>query len=205
MKPYNDLAFAELNESLALNFLPDGGFPEGSGYLAYTLDNALPALAIYANARNKPFTELLPPLLSKTDDYIEAHRSTEKTTQLILVGDSQGGPFAPVSASVLSVMSKIRPGGASARILAAFTPAQRQGMDLWALPSPDLTGIDPNAFEPFVLLPDNGIAASTRKSGDLLTKLLVIGGLRKPDTTTRIAEALCSSLPAKPSRPILVA
>jgi hypothetical protein len=84
-----------------------------------------------------------------------------------------------VSASVLSVMSKIRPGGASARILAAFTPAQRQGMDLWALPSPDLTGVDPNFYEPFVLLPDNGIAASTRKSGDLLTKLVVIGGPAK--------------------------
>ena len=179
LKPYNDLAFAELNESLAHNFLPDGGFPEGSGYLAYTLDNALPALAIYANARNKPFTELLPPLLSKTDDYIEALRSTEKPTQLILVGDAQGGPFVPVSASVLSVMSKIRPCGASARILAAFTPAQRQGMDLWALPSPDLTGVDPNFYEPCVLLPDNGIAASTRTSGDLLTKLLVIGGPAK--------------------------
>ncbi|MFN6046096.1 MAG: heparinase II/III family protein, partial [Verrucomicrobiota bacterium] len=179
LKPYTDLAFAELNESLAHNFLPDGGFPEGTGYLAYTLDNALPALAIYASARNKPFAELLPPLLAKTDDYIEALRSTERPTQLILVSDAQGGPYAPMSASVLSVMTKIRPGGASARILAAFTPAQRQGMDLWALPAPDLTGVDPNFYEPFVLLPDNGIAASTRKSGEILTKLLVIGGPAK--------------------------
>jgi hypothetical protein len=76
-------------------------------------------------------------------------------------------------------MTKIRPGGASARILAAMTPAQRQGMKLWALPAPDLTGVDPNTYEPFILLPDNGIAASTRKSGDLLTKLLVIGGPAK--------------------------
>jgi hypothetical protein len=179
LKPYNDLAFAELNESLAQNFLPDGGFPEGTGYLAYTLDNALPALAIYANARNKPFTELLPPLLSKTDDYIAALRSTERPTQLILVSDAQGGPYAPVSSSVLSVMSKIRPGGASARMLASMTPTERQGLKLWALPAPDLTGVDPNAFEPFVLLPDNGIAASTRKSGDLLSKLVVIGGTAK--------------------------
>ena len=180
LKPYNDLAFAELNESLAHNFLPDGGFPEGTGYLTYTLDNALPALAIYANARNKPFAELLPPLLAKTDDYIAALRSTERPTQLILVSDAQGGPYAQVSPSVLSVMSKIRPGGASARMLAALTPAQRQNdMKLWALPAPDLTGVDPNAFEPFVLLPDNGIAASTRKSGDLLTKLVVVGGPAK--------------------------
>ena len=179
LKPYTDLAFAELNESLAHNFLPDGGFPEGTGYLAYTLDNALPALAIYANARNKPFAELLPPLLSKTDDYIAALRSTERPTQLILVSDAQGGPYAPVSSSVLSVMSKIRPGGASARMLASMTPAERQGLKLWALPAPDLTGVDPNAFEPFILLPDNGIAASTRKSGDLLTKLVVIGGPAK--------------------------
>ena len=180
LKPYTDLAFAELNESLALNFLPDGGFPEGTGYLAYTLDNALPALAIYANARNKPFAELLPPLLAKTDDYIAALRSTERPTQLILVSDAQGGPYASVSPSVLSVMSKIRPSGASARMLAALTPAQRQNdMKLWALPAPDLTGVDPNAFESFILLPENGIAASTRKIGDLLSKLVVVGGPAK--------------------------
>jgi len=179
LKPYNDLAFAELNESLAHNFLPDGGFPEGSGYLAYTLDNVLPALAIYANARNKPFNELLPPLLGKTDDFIAALRSTEKPTELIAVGGMKGGPFAGLSSSVLSVMTKIRPGGAASRMLAALTPTQRQGMELWALPSPDLTGVDPNAFEPFVLLPDNGIAASTRKSGEHLTKLVVVGGPAK--------------------------
>ncbi len=178
IKPYTDLAFAELNESLAQNFLSDGGFPEGSGYLAYTLDNALPALAIYANAREKSFGELLPPLLGKTDNYISALQTTEtgRPTQLILVGDAQGGPFAPLSASVLSVMSKIRPGGASARMLARLKPNQHLGLKLWALPSPDVNGIDPEGFDPFVTLPENGITASTRKVGDFLSKLVVIGG-----------------------------
>jgi hypothetical protein len=179
LKPYTDLAFAELNESLAHNFLPDGGFPEGTGYLAYTLDNALPALAIYANARNKPFAELLPTLLSKTDDYIAALRSTERPTQLILVSDAQGGPYAQVSSSVLSVMSKIRPGGASARMLASMTPAERQGLKLWALPAPDLSGVDPCHYEPFVFLPDSGIASSCRKVGENLMKLIVLGGPAK--------------------------
>lgn len=179
LKPYTDLAFAELNESLDENFLPDGGFPEGSGYLAYTLDNALPALAFYATARGKPFSEILPPLLSRTDDYIAALRSTEDPTRLIIVGDMQGGPLAPISPSVLGTMSKIRPGGASASMMAALPAAQRRKMDLWALPSPDLAGIDPKAFEPFILLPLSGIAASTRKAGDHLTKLVVIGGPAK--------------------------
>jgi hypothetical protein len=179
VEPYTDLAFAELNESLGKIFLPDGGFPEGSGYLAYTLETALPAIAIYANARGKLYSEMLPPLLGKTDDYIEALRSTADPTKLVLVGDAQGGPFASLSPSVLSVMSKIRPGGASARMLAGTSPSQRLGMNLWALPSPDLTGVEATFYEPFILLPHNGIAASCRKNGELLSKLIVVGGPAK--------------------------
>jgi hypothetical protein len=176
VKPYTELAFAELNESLAQNFLPDGGFPEGTGYLGYTLSNALPALAIYGNARNRPLRELLPPLLAKTDNYLEALRSTEKPENLILVSDASGGPFTGLSRSALSVIAKIRPGGAAARLLASMAPGQGTAMELWALPTPDLTGVAPDFFEPFVLMPDTGIASSARKIGDRWSKLLAIGG-----------------------------
>ena len=176
VQPYTDLAFAELNESLAQNFRPDGGFREGSGYLAYTLDNAMPALSIYGNARGKPLQELLPPLLVGTDNYLEALRSTVYLPGMILVSDAQGGPFAGVSPSVLSVMAKIRPGGAAARMLAAMKPEDRGQLELWALPLPDLNGVDPNYFEPFVRMPETGFASSARKVGDLWSKLFVLGG-----------------------------
>ncbi len=179
VKPYTELAFAELNESLAKNFLPDGGFPEGTGYLAYSLDNALPALAIYGNARGRPLRELLPPLLLKTDDYLEVLRSTEKPGALILVSDAQGGPWVGLSASTLSVMAKLRPGGAAARMLATTSKETQSRLMLWALPAPDLAGVDSNVYVPFVRLPETGMASSARKVGDLWSKLFVIGGPAK--------------------------
>jgi hypothetical protein len=176
--PYTDLAASELNESLAHIFEKDGGFPEGSAYLAYTLGTALPALAIYGNARQRPLGELLPPLLAGTDDYIEALRSLENPGALILLADAQGGPFASISPSVLSVMAKIRPGGAAARLLArqGSGEALSNKIDLWALPAPDMEGVNPDFYEPFVRLPSSGLASSARKIDGRWAKLLVVGG-----------------------------
>ena len=174
--PYTDLAFAELNESLGRIFAADGGFPEGTGYMAYTLDNALPALAIYGHARGKPLRDLLPPLLTWTDDYLEVFRSTEQPKSLILSSDAQGGPWAGVTPSVLAVLAKIRPGGAAARLLAAQWRDPHDRLALWALPAPDLTGVNPDSYEPFVRLPASGFAASTRKLDGEWVKLVVCGG-----------------------------
>ncbi|MCC7493776.1 MAG: heparinase II/III family protein [Fimbriimonadaceae bacterium] len=174
--PYTDLACAELNESLAQILAADGGFPEGTGYLSYTLANALPALSIYGTARGKPLRELLPPLLAATDNYLEVFRSTEQPLSLILNSDAQGGPWAGVSAATLAVLAKIRPGGTAARMLAAQPPAQRADLALWALPAPDLGGVEPDHYEPFVRLPSSGFAASTRRLGGEWVKLVVCGG-----------------------------
>lgn len=176
VEPYTDLAFAELNESLEKIFLPDGGFYEGTGYLSYTLDNALPALAIYGAAREKPLADLLPPLLAKVDDYLEVLRSTTRNGRvLILVADAQGGPFASPSASQLSVLAKLRPGGAAARMLASI-PDYADQLELWARPAPDLAEVDPNHYAAFVSLPDTGMVASTRRFEDEWVKLVVFGG-----------------------------
>jgi hypothetical protein len=157
-------------------FAADGGFPEGTGYLSYTLANALPALAVYGNARGKPLRDLLPPLLARTDDYLEVFRSTEQPRSLILSSDAQGGPWAGVSPSTLAVLAKIRAGGAAARMLAALAAEPRDSLALWALPAPDLAGVEPNRYEPFVLLPASGFAASTRKLDGEWVKLVVCGG-----------------------------
>lgn len=174
--PYTDLSFAELNESLGRIFAADGGFPEGTGYMAYTLDTALPALAIYGNARGKLLRDLLPPLLAKIDDYLEVFRSTERPRSLILNSDGQSGFGVDMSPAVLAVLAKIRPGGAAARMLAAIPKEQRDHLALWALPTPDLAGTDPNRYEPFVRLPVSGIAASARKLDGEWVKLVICGG-----------------------------
>lgn len=179
VRPYTDLAFDELNESLAKILLPDGGFAEGPAYLSYTLNHGLQALALYGNARNKPLRDLLPPLLSKVDDYLEAMRSTVFPPGTILVCDAQGGPFAGFSVANLNVMAKIRPGGAAARMLASMTEEHRGRMDLWALPAADLAGVNPQHYAAFVHMPDAGVASSARKVGDLWGKLFIIGGPAK--------------------------
>lgn len=177
IRPYTDLAFAELNESLGRIFAADGAFPEGTAYMAYTLDNALPALAIYGNARGKPLCDLLPPLLAKTDEYLEVFRSTEQPDVLILSSDAQGGPWAQISPAVLAVMAKIRPNGAAARMLASMPRGRRERLALWALPAPDLAGVDADHYETFVRLPISGFAASARKLDGEWVKLVVCGGL----------------------------
>ncbi len=174
--PYTDLAFGELNESLERIFLPDGGFFEGTGYLSYTLDNALPALAIYGAARGRSLADLLPPLLARVDDYFEVLRSTTRAGRvLILVADAQGGPFAAPSPSLLSVLAKVRPGGAAARMLASI-PDYANQLELWARPAPDLAEVDPDHYAAFVSLPDTGMVASARRFEGEWVKLVVLGG-----------------------------
>ncbi len=173
---YTDLAYAELEISLGYNFLPDGGYPEGPGYLVYMLENALPAITMYGNARDISLAELAPSVLNLTDNYLEALRSTERSTQLILVGDAQGGPFVPVSPSVLSVIAKIQPDGTAARMFLDLKESSRQDLELWALPEPLLDDVIADDYEPLVVLPESGIVAVTREIHGELMKLVVVGG-----------------------------
>lgn len=172
---YTDLAYKELMDSLAHIFNEDGGFFEGSGYLAFTLRTVLPAFAIYANARGGDIEALLPSELKGTGDYLEAIRSTTGDgTRLIYLGSGQGGAFTTFPPSLLSVLAKMRPGGTAARMLAAL-PSEGRVFDPWALPAPDLQGVDPNDFEPWVRLPVSGLLASTRKLDEEWVKFLLVG------------------------------
>lgn len=172
---YTDLAFQEFIDTLSRIFESDGGFREGSGYLAYTLNLTLPSLAMYANARGRSFDEVAPPFLSNVDDLLEVLRSTTGGGKLLIaVGSSQGGSQVGISPSCLSVLAKIRPGGAAARILSAQSD-QIPALSLWAQPPPDLAGVDSDFYKPWVLLPKSRIAASVRRLDNEWVKLLFVG------------------------------
>jgi hypothetical protein len=185
LKPYTDLAAAELNESLSQIFFSDGGFKEGPAYLSYTLDNVLPALVLYTRARpEKSIDSLLPNEIKKLDDYLEVLRSTAfiqkaPTDELIMTEDGQSGPVVTINSSILSVLARIRPNGAAAHLLAAQAaknPSLENKIAPWALPMPDVKNIDPNNFQTLVTLPETGYVASARKQGNKWSKILVIGG-----------------------------
>ena len=185
LKPYTDLAAAELNESLSQIFFSDGGFKEGPAYLSYTLDNVLPALILYTRARpEKSIDSLLPNQIKKLDDYLEVLRSTAfiqkaPTDELIMTEDGQSGPVVTINSSILSVLARIKPNGAAAHLLAAQAvknPSLENKIAPWALPMPDVKNIDPNNFQTLVTLPETGYVASARKQGNKWSKILVIGG-----------------------------
>jgi len=185
LKPYTDLAAAELNESLSQIFFSDGGFKEGAAYLSYTLDNVLPALVLYTRARpEKSMDSLLPNEIKQLDDYLEVLRSTAffrqaPTDELIMTEDGQSGPVVTINSSILSVLARIRPNGAAAHLLAAQvakSPTLENTLAPWALPMPDLKSIDPNNFQTLVTLPETGLVASARKIDNKWSKILVIGG-----------------------------
>jgi hypothetical protein len=185
IQPYTDQAFSEFNESLSNIFLPDGGFKEGSAYLAYTLENAFPTLALYARARQLlSYNDLLSKEFKYLDNYLEVLRSTAPYKQfpsdeMVHVQDGQGGPVVVFGSSVLSFLAKLKPNGAAARLLAAQA-LKNKDIDLsiepWALPMPDLSAVNPDSFETFTELPETGYTASTRRSGVKWNKMIVMGG-----------------------------
>ena len=173
--PYTDLAFSELKESLQQSVFPDGGSSEGSAYWSYMVGTAMPSVAIYALARQRPLEELVRENFGNLDDYLATVRSTAEPQKLIMVGSGQGGPFATVTLSVLNIIARSKPNGAAASMLASAGPFA-QSLDLWALPPASVQGMKRDYYPVFTLLPDTGLASSTRYLEGLPVKILAIGG-----------------------------
>jgi len=173
--PYTDLAFAELKESIGSVIFPDGGSSEGSAYWAYAIETALPSFAIYARARQRPVEDLVRESFGNLDGYLGTLRSTALPNKLIMVGSGQGGPVSSVTSATLNMIARMKPEGTAASMLKDIGGFDKS-LDLWSLPPASLEKAKAGYFPTFTLLPDTGLASSTRRLGDHLVKLLVVGG-----------------------------
>ena len=93
VRPYTDLAIAELNQSMNNILEADGGYLEGPAYYQYTFWGALPAYYLYARLRGREYRDVLPPGLKNAPDYVELFLSTDDTQGFLPVNDGNSGIY----------------------------------------------------------------------------------------------------------------
>ena len=181
VKPYLELAYSDLYNSLQTIFLPDGSDVEGPGYMTYTIAEAGLALYYYAMATGKPLAEVIPKNILNTENYAEALFSTVPENDVIPVCDTEGQVERIDALSFLTNMSENsrwqdiyrkaveRHAGREIKTL-----AQQSAGLLGLVIQPGKQGASP-APKPFVSLPDMGIMSSMRKVDSEWLKILVLG------------------------------
>lgn len=185
VKPYLELAYKDLYNSLQLIFLPDGSDVEGPGYMTYTMAEAALALYYYAMATGKPLTEVVPRNILNTEAFAEALCSTVPENDMIPVCDTEGQMERIDALSFLANMSDnnrwadIYRKAVQRRAENKQTVIGEQTAGILGLVIPPAKESKSPAIKPFVSLPDMGLMASTRKVGNQLLKILVVGNKAK--------------------------
>lgn len=181
VKPYLELAYSDLYNSLQTIFLPDGSDVEGPGYMTYTIAEAGLALYYYAMATGKPLAEVIPKNILNTENYAEALFSTVPENDVIPVCDTEGQVERIDALSFLTNMSENsrwqdiyrkaveRHAGREIKTL-----AQQSAGLLGLVIQPGKQGASPEP-KSFVSLPDMGIMSSMRKVDSEWLKILVLG------------------------------
>ena len=189
VKPYLELAYQDLVNSLQTIFLPDGGDVEGPGYMTYTIAEAGLALYYYAMATGKSLPEVIPSNILNTEAFAEALCSTVPENDVIPICDTEGQIDRLDALSFLSNMSD----NSRWNDIYQKAVARRKGKDkkdaveqspgLLALVIPSRKQGGSPEVKPFVSLPDMGIMASTRKINDQWLKVFIQGNKAKAGHT----------------------
>ena len=177
VKPYTDLAIAELNDSMKFILEPDGGYLEGASYYQYTLSGAFSAYYLYARARGKEFTAILPPQLQGAPDYIELMLSTDDRQGFLPLCD--GGSY--ITPQVVQILAEIFPESQFGRLCNKYrklsgmiSPSER-----WSyLAGNPLTEKKEVPLRPFVKIDSLSSAASVRTLAGNIQKIFVTGDAR---------------------------
>jgi hypothetical protein len=171
-KPYTELAYQDLVESLGYAILPDGGYVEGPTYFRCVGRDGGLSLYTYARSRGKTLQSVLPDSMRRTADFAAAVASTDESADQIPICDAV--PLADQES--LAVMAAALPGSQWAAMFRKSV-ARGGGMPSSILALQLEPEIPQQATEPpaFVSLPDMGVMASTRKLGAETVKLLIMG------------------------------
>ena len=177
VRPYSDLAYRELCESINNIILPDGGFKEGTAYLQYTLACAVPAFAAYAGARGKDLKSIVPAKLAKVGAYADAFISTDRRGGLVPFSSGQGEGRAG-GLDAIAFMAAICPDSQWVTLFRGRTKDRMPSDNLiiWSLEEKIPEKI-PKAKN-FIMLPEMCIIASTRKYDSETVKFILFGGAK---------------------------
>ncbi len=188
VKPYLELAYKDLVNSLQTIILPDGGDVEGPGYMTYTIAEAGLALYYYAMATGKSLAEVIPPNILNTEGFAEALYSTVPENDFISICDTEATIDRMDAVAFLAAMSDNSRWGdiyrkALSRKEADSIIPKKQSPGLLALVIPSRLQTNSPEVKPFVSLPDMGIMASTRKVDNQWLKILIQGNKAKAGHT----------------------
>ncbi len=160
VKPYTDLAYADAIDNLKTVIEPDGGYLEGPSYFNPTARENYKVLKYYARARGLDAETLMPPVIRRTADYAAVVASTTDD-DVIAVCDA--GPS--FRTDTLTILADVMPGSYWATL---FHKQQvTKGLTPTVKPGPPLPA--------YIRLPEIGYIASTRRLGDHLVRLFVMG------------------------------
>ncbi|MFW5683069.1 MAG: sugar-binding protein, partial [Phycisphaeraceae bacterium] len=176
VRPYADLAYQSLAESMSGIILPDGGYEEGPAYFATVVGHGGEGLYYYSRLTGKTLQEVTPEALQETGDFAEVIRSTDREQDFIPFADSWGR----FQKNAGAFMAALLPDSAWVSLYRKSSP--RAGsfptapMAMALEPQIPETGPEPR---PFVQLGTMGLTSSTRKLGDHWVKLLVVSNKDK--------------------------
>lgn len=173
---YAEIAHRELMESLDRIILPGGAYEEGPKYFTYTVRNAAAAIFYYARLKGIPLHEAIPGSLLRSGSFAEALRSTLPSRDVIPVGDSD----VLLHRQAVAFLAAILPESAWAQM---YRKHERRAGDSVPLDLLELAMVDeipehaPIDYEPFVLLEEMGLIASTRRLGGEPVKWLLLSNV----------------------------
>ena len=172
MKPYTELAYNDLIESLGYAILPDGGYVEGPTYFRCVGRDGGLALYYYAQARGKELADIIPPIMRSTADFAAAVCSTDDAHDVISICDAGKN----LEVECLAVMAMALPKSHWVTMLRKSL-ARTHGMANTLLACKLEAQAPPVGPAPkeFVFLPDMGLMTSTRKIGNAWSKILIMG------------------------------
>ena len=187
VRPYLDIAYSDLCESLERSILPDGGYVEGPTYFRCVGRDAGLGLYYHGRAIGRPMAEIVPEPMRRCGDFAEALIGTDGANDVIPICDGGGGRHEVISQAI---MASLLPDSAWTRMLHKTVarnggwpvnewtqglniPAMADAAISWGLMA-DLptAGAEPR---PFVQLPAMGPLASQRRLNGEWVKLFIQG------------------------------
>ena len=177
IKAYTDLAIGELLDSIDKLFYEDGSFMEGVPYFGYTVRNIRPSLEMYAAARKKPLSEVVPAKMKNLGNFADVFISTDRRGGMIPVCAGQGDGRYSCDAEACQFLAILAPESQWVTLYRkqVETPEQLWKCDLSAIARHSQVPQGPVKVKPLSVLPTMGMMASTRFFEGAPVKILLLG------------------------------
>ena len=172
VRPYMELAWTDMVESLNNTVLPDGGYPEGPGYFTCVMSDGGRSAYLYSRIRGCSMASVLPECVRRSADFGEVFESTVPELDLIPMCDAWPRVNEPYAAFGAAILPESRWVAIRNKDLARRN-GEPDTLFGWILADriPD-TAPAPRAF---LQLPDMGVCASYRELDGLPVKILLPG------------------------------